>query len=497
MTEVPSAFPKTGAAGARSHLAALFSSIVPGWGQAYAGRLKTAYGFFVVDLVLVGALLVVLAQFRLEAVKAWVSPDALIAIMAFNVILLAYRALAVGGAYRAASVRQSGPGGVGASVLAALVLVVPHLVLGYLAWTQYDLIDTVFAPTPPMAADTTTTSGPPATGPTSTTLPLATTTSHPPRIWDGVDRLNIALLGSDMRLNQETLDPTDRRYLGHRTDVMIVVSINPKPPYDVAVLSVPRFLSNFEMPEGMGVTRTLDDWDWIGHVYRRAEDIAPDRYPGPGTPGENAVKAALGELFGIDIHYYALITVRGFIEVIDALGGVTIEVPRRIVDRNYDTADDHWGATRTTLVIEAGAQHLDGYHALAYTRIRSQSHEFARMQRQRCVLAALVEQTNPLSLILNLGQVADAINQNVLTDIPQEALVDFVDLLPNLDTANFTTLSIERSAYEIPAPNHSIRYFDIEQIRADAQLLMSDPVAARKALGLSGLDTTCEESLDP
>ena len=494
---MPSTRPTAGDAGTSASLAALFSSILPGWGQVYAGRVKTAYGFFAVDLLLAASLLVVLARFRLEAVKAWVSLDALILLMVSNVALLIYRAVAVGGAYRAATVRPSGIREGGVMAVAAVLLVGPHLIGGYLAWTQYDLIETVFAPSPPVAADTTPTSVPPVTGPTSTIMPPTTTTTQPPRIWDGMERLNIAMLGSDMRPNQEDLDPTDRRYLGHRTDVMIVVSINPQPPYDVAVLSVPRFLSNFEMPQGMGVPRTLDDWDWIGHVYRRAEDIAPHRYPGPGTPGENAVKAALGELFGVPIHYYALITVRGFIDVIDALGGVNIEVPRRIVDRNYDSADDHWGATRTTVVIEEGTQHLDGYQALAYTRIRSQSHEFARMQRQRCVLAALVEQTNPFQLLLNLGQVADAIKANVLTDIPQDALVDFVDLLPNLDTENFTTLNIDRSAYEIPAPNPTIRYFDIEQIRADAQFLMRDPVAARMALGLSGLDTTCEESLDP
>jgi polyisoprenyl-teichoic acid--peptidoglycan teichoic acid transferase len=497
VTEVStSPSPETPRSGA---FAGFLSAIVPGWGHAYLGRRGSAFGFLLVDLLLVASALVVVARFQLEAVKAWVSPAWLLGIMAGNIALLAYRAFASGTAFRAGSRREPASRALPAVAAALVLLVVPHVAVGYLAWTQYDLITTVFQPSPPVAGGTTTTSSNPASTDTvpGTTVPTTTTTTLPPRIWDGVERLNIALLGSDMRPNQETLDPDDRRYVGHRTDVMIVMSINPQPPYDVALFSVPRFLSNYELPEGMGVPMSLDEWDWIGHVYRRAEDIAPDRYPGPGSPGENAVKAALGELFGIDIHHYALITVRGFIEVIDALGGVTLDVPRRIVDRNYDTADDHWGATRTTIVIESGRQHLDGYHALAYARIRSQSHEFARMQRQRCIIAALVEQTNPIELLFNLGSIAQAIKDNVTTDIPQDALADFVDLLPNLDTENFTTLNIDRSAYEIPAPNRLIRYFDIEQIREDAQFIMGDPVAARAALGLSGLDTTCEESLDP
>lgn len=470
------------------------SSIVPGWGHAYARRNAPAVAWFVFSVLLATGALVVFSRYRLEVAQAMVTPRALLWILAGNVVLLGIRVWAVVGAHRAAE--SSGPAL--AYLLAAVILAVPHLAVGYVVWTQHNLITEVFEPAPPIAEPTTTTTSPTVPpGGASTTVPATTTTTEPPRIWDGVERLNIALLGSDMRPNQETLDPNDPSYVGHRTDVMIVVSINPEPPYDVAIFSVPRFLSNFEMPEGYGVPRSLDEWDWIGHVYRRAEDIAPERYPGPGTPGANAVKTALGTLFGIDVHYYALVTVTGFKDLVDALGGVTIEVPRRIVDRNYDTADDHWGATRTTMVIEQGQQHLDGDHALAYARIRSQSHEFARMQRQRCLIAALIEQTNPVELLVNLGSVAQAIKDNVTTDIPQGALADFVALLPNLDTDNFTTLSIERSAYEIPAPNHLIRYFDIAQIREDAQLVMRDPAAARASLGLTGLEDTCAETLDP
>jgi LCP family protein required for cell wall assembly len=481
---------------ARSSVAALLSALIPSWGQAYTGRRTLAKALLVIDAVLTISLVLVVTRFQIEALRMWVSPDALVVLMGLNIMLLAYRGLAVRGAFTSAAQRDSGIATVARMSVALGLVIVPHLVFGYLTWIQHDLITTVFAP--PVAAPTTTTSSPTSTNPApgSTTTTAATTTTVAPTIWDGVERLNIALLGSDMRPDQEDLDPESRGYLGHRTDIMIVISINPSPPYDVAVLPVPRFLSNFEMPEGFGVEPTLDDWDWIGHVWRRAEDIAPELYPGPGRPGENAVKTALGGLFDIQIHYYALITVGGFIDIVDAFGGVTLDVPRRIVDRNYDTADDHNSATRTTMVIEAGRQHLDGYHALAYARIRSQSHEFARMHRQRCVISALIEQTNPISLLLNFEPIATAIKDNVLTDIPQDRLVDFVDMLPNLHTENFTTLPIDTD-YEIPAPVSGIRYYDLERIKADAQLVLTDPIRARAELGLTGLDTNCAESLDP
>jgi LCP family protein required for cell wall assembly len=364
----------------------LLAALVPSLGLARAGRTRLAAGLLLVDLVLIASLILVIVRFQMEAVRIWVSPTALIGLMIFNGLLFLYRCLAATGAYRGASNNYAGDPHVGVLALAAVLLVAPHLALAYLVWTQYDLITTVFAP--PVAAPNTTlpprtTAGP--AGSTTTTVPITTTAV--PTIWDGVEHLNIALLGSDMRPDQEDLDPGSRNYLGHRTDIMIVVSINPSPPYDVALLPVPRFLSNFEMPEGYGVPRSLDSWDWIGHVWRRAEDIAPERYAGPARPGANAVKTALGGLFNIPIHYYSLMTVGGFIDIVDAFGGVTVDVPTRIVDLDYDTADDHEGATRVTLVIEEGEQHLDGYHALAYARIRSQSDEFARMHRQRCIIS--------------------------------------------------------------------------------------------------------------
>src|SRR5690606_22550429 len=135
------------------------------------------------------------------------------------------------------------------------------------------------------------------------------------------------------------------------------------------MFSVPRFLSNYPLPEGMGDGRRNNDWDWLGHrfrraeaggpaelalypgpdapggmgdgrrnndwdwlghLFRRAEDGGPAEralYPGPDSPGINAMKGALGELFGIPIHYYAMVTVGGFVGLVDALGGIEIDVP--------------------------------------------------------------------------------------------------------------------------------------------------------------------------
>lgn len=472
----------------RSHasLAALYSAILPGWGQAYVGRARSAYGLYAIDLVLFASLLLGFFRLRIELIKLWVSPTALVVLMVVNVAILVFRTAAVAGAYTAAPGSGWGRFGGMGMVLALVLLVVPHLVFGYFTWTQYDLIKTVFAePDPiaaPLATSTTTTDAhsttePPASG--TTTMPTTTTTTTEAHIWDGLERLNIALLGADAGEGRT----------GLRTDTAIVISIDPSDG-DVAMFSVPRDLSNAPLPEGMGLWDCNCYPDLITHLYDAGERY-PDAFPGPGEPPINAVKGALSEIFGIPIHYYALVTLDGFVGVVDALGGVSIEVPKTIIDETYP----HEDGSVERVVIEEGTQHLDGHHALAYARIRRHSDDFARMHRQRCVLGAVLEQASPLDVIANFGALAEAIKNNVSTDIPQDRLVDFVDLLPYLSTDRVSSLRITRAEYKIGSEPGRV-YYDIPRIRQDAQLMMRDPDAAREQLGLDSLDATCDVSFD-
>lgn len=472
----------------RAWIAALASSIVPGLGQLYAGQRDRAYQLFMVDALIAITAIVAVGWYSLEIVKLWVSPQALLAVMAANIVFLAFRAMASANAYLASGFeRGSGLEDSLGLALAALIVVVPHLMVGYLAYTQYDLIESVFADPEPVvvAADTTTTSTTSAAvvtttiGPTTTTIPPTTTTTAP-ALWDGLDRLNIVLLGADAGEGRR----------GLRTDTTIVVSIDPTTG-ETAMFSVPRDLSNAPLPEGMGIWDCDCFPDLITHLYDAAVRY-PDAFPGPGEPPINAIKGALSEIFGIPIHYYAMVTLDGFVGIVDALGGVTIEVPKTIVDETYP----HENGSTERVVIEAGTQHLDGHYALAYARIRRQSDDFARMHRQRCVLDAIVDQTSPIGLIASFGQLAEAVKQNVSTDIPQDRLVDFVDLVPKLSTEQIATLRITRDEYQIGAGPGRV-YYDIARIRADADQLMTDPEQAMIDQERLALDATCEESYDP
>lgn len=448
----------------RGILAALASALLPGLGQAYAGRRPVGLRLLIADAVIAGLALISLLFLRSDVLKIWVSSAALALLMVVNLSILAYRWLAAEDAYYSVPEPSAPKWLTGLGIAAVgVALVVPHLSFGYLIVVQASLIDTVFSSDPAVAADD-----------PSGTPGVITSTATSPTLWDGLERLNLLLLGADAGEGRR----------GLRTDTTIVVSIDPSTG-NTAMFSVPRDLSDVPLPEGMGM------WDChcfpglIANLYQAGVQN-PEDFPGPNDPPINAIKGAVGEMFGIPIHYYALVTLDGFVDVVDALGGVTIEIPKTIFDDTYP----HEDGSIESIEIKEGTRHLNGHEALAYARIRRNSGDFNRMNRQRCVLEAVLEQSSPTEILFRFGAIAEALKRSLETDIPQERLADFIDLLPVISTDRIATLRITRAEYQTGSSAGST-YYDIDRIREDAQALMANPEIAQEELGLDDLDDTC------
>ena len=464
-------------------LAAIASALLPGSGHLLLGRRRIAVVLFVVDGLILSSVVVGAVVFGVELAKAWVTPNALGGLLVINAGLLVYRGAATTDSFFSAKPNGwlNWPGG----LLAGILVLAPHLVFGSVAVTQLDLINTVFAASEPQAAlvVSTTTSVSLASDPVDTTTssqPISSTTTEPaPRIWDGHERLNIMLLGSDAGVGRT----------GTRTDTIILVSLEPETG-DVAMFSIPRNLTEAPLPEGMGLWGCSCFPDIITHLWANGEWY-PEAFPGPQEPSINALKGALGLIFDVEVHYYAKVDLAGFVAVFDALGGVTIDVPKRIIDETYP----HENGGTERIVFEEGVQHLDGHQALAYSRIRRHSGDFARMHRQRCVLGALASQTGLFDLIMGYRDFATAVKDHIETDIPLERLGDFVELIPKTDTDRMATLRITRSNYG--ASGHAgYQIYDLEQIRLDAHALMTDPHLVLASQDGAGLEATCDESFD-
>ena len=242
--------------------------------------------------------------------------------------------------------------------------------------------------------------------------------SVPP--WDGRERLNILLIGSDEQGG------------GHNTDTLITVSIDPVTK-QVAMFSLPR--DTVDVPIPPGPARNVWGRDYSNKINaffvnnRRRSDLWPgnDR-----TRGYNALKAVIGELYGLDIRYFVEVNFEGFKQVVDSIGGVTINVQVPVVD---DTFPGTTGRAQR-VYIPSGLQHMDGDQALRYARSRHTSTDFDRGARQQRVLLSLQQQADPQILLPRLPELVDALKRAVRTDIPLDQLDELLGLAAEVDTSN-------------------------------------------------------------
>ena len=213
-------------------------------------------------------------------------------------------------------------------------------------------------------------------------------------------RTNILLLGLDRRPDEETS--------AVRSDTMILATINPQARY-IGMLSIPRDLY---------VTQPDGGTDRINTAYFFGELAAP------GTGPAMALQVVRAN-FGVSVDGYVRVDLAGFVNVIDALGGIDLNVPDPLVDDEYPTYD--YGTT--TVEFSAGQQHMDGERALAYARIRHGSSDLQRAERQqRVIVAALQKLLSPLTWP-RLPLVGAAVGRSVRTNLN---LLEIVRLAPNL-----------------------------------------------------------------
>jgi LCP family protein required for cell wall assembly len=240
--------------------------------------------------------------------------------------------------------------------------------------------------------------------------------------WGGEDRVNVLLLGGDGGEGRT----------GVRTDTVILVSLNTKTGR-TAMFSLPRNLMNAQFPQHSPLHDLYPDGydgyeDDAFYMLNAIYGQIPERHPGvlgdSDNEGADAIKQAVGGSLGIPVHYYLLVNLAGFQEIVDALGGVTVNVNEPVaINGNTDL-----GIPPTDYLDPGPDQHLDGFHALWFARGRYGSDDYERMERQRCMVDAIIEAANPVNLFRHYTELAAAGKEIVYTDIPLELAPAFVEL---------------------------------------------------------------------
>lgn len=371
----------------RSAAAAALSFLFPGLGQGYNGRWPLAALLAVPVLLLIGLGIAVAASNGSSILSRLLDTRVLIALLVLDVALLGWRLVAILQAHgdRARFSLRGWPGWVtGLLVVATLVM---HALPGYYALKAIDTLGSVALEGGGGLLDDR----------TGTEVEIAPP-SFQPDVGLG-ERVTILLVGVDFAPGRAH----------HLTDTMLVATLNPMTG-EAAMISIPRDLYGVPLGDGRVYNAKLNSLMSAATADRTTYPLG-----GPAT-----LKAAIGDLLGTRIHYFAAIDIEGLRSVIDTLGGVTVAVERAISDPRYqDTLTGQRG-----LFIPAGEQHLNGYLALGYVRSRMSAGEndFTRAERQQQLLAAIAQQLTGGNLLVTLPGLLDAVKDNVATDIPSSRI---------------------------------------------------------------------------
>jgi LCP family protein required for cell wall assembly len=297
------------------------------------------------------------------------------------------------------------------------------------------------------------------------------------------DRVNVLLLGGDSGPGRD----------GVRTDTVVVASIDTHTGA-TTMFSLPRNLENLPFPPGSplaaaypkGFTAPREDEGLLNAVYRNGPLLHPGLLGATDNEGADWLKLGVGQALGLHLDYYVLVNMEGFNRLVDDLGGITVNVnywvPINGIPDSNVLPDDY--------IAPGQNEHLDGYHALQYARGRYGLNDYLRMQRQRCVLDAVLQAADPVTVLRDYQQLAATTQGIVRTDIPEKVLDDFVTVAFEAKKAQIRSVVFDSSVID-PA------YPDYGRIRSIVSSALADPGTPSDAAQTSAAPTSPSATPSP
>jgi LCP family protein required for cell wall assembly len=266
--------------------------------------------------------------------------------------------------------------------------------------------------------------------------------------WAKISRLNLLLLGADDGVGRE----------GTRTDTVMVASIDTKTG-DTKLISLSRNWMRMPFPKDSPLYKKYPDGFvdsslpdnqeqpefYLDAMYRNIPAKYPRILGESDNLGADVLKLSVGEALGLKIHYYMQVNLEGFRSIIDALGGITVNVNYRVpIGGDYrgpGSADDILPHD----YIEPGPhQKMLGGRALWFARGRYGLSDPSRQERQRCTIQAIVHSADPGTLATKYQAIASAGKQLLRTDIPQELLPSLVQLGLKVKNAKVSNVDLDK-----------------------------------------------------
>ncbi len=221
------------------------------------------------------------------------------------------------------------------------------------------------------------------------------------------------------------------------TDTIMVASYNPN-TQKATLLSIPR-----DTFTGKNTAKATA-YEKINALYGRKS-----------RPDETL--AAVNELTGLNIEYYVVVKTEALIKLVDAIGGVTFDVP---IDMNYDDTSQN-----LHIHLKAGEQKLDGDKAEQLVRFRHNNNgtsypseygdnDIGRMRTQREFVMQVIKQTAKPENIFKLGQILDIASEYVITNIDINTAKDYIPYIVEFNTENIITATLPGTVPSLKTTNN-------------------------------------------
>lgn len=281
------------------------------------------------------------------------------------------------------------------------------------------------------------------------------------RAFKGSERMNVLCLGIDYNRDSRGMAYTK----GARSDTMFVVSIDAK-GQTLNVVSIPR-----------------DCYVYLGDDYGYDKINAAYMYG-----GIKLTRKVVSEFLGVPIHHYVIIKVSGAAQLVDALGGLVVDV-----EKNMDY-DDNWGNLHIHL--KAGEQLLRGDQAVGYARFRMDAEsDRGRIRRQQQVMMAVIKRLKDPMVVLRLQSIVKAVKDNIETDFSLMDMLDLTYLYKDFDRKRMKTGVIVGDDTDINGMSCIIPYTPMNE-KTVLELLKDPSSLQREDVRIEVLNGSSEEGLE-
>jgi len=265
--------------------------------------------------------------------------------------------------------------------------------------------------------------------------------------------------------------------LGLRTDTMIIAVVHEATGH-TAMVSVPRNLTSVQFPPGSAMAAKYPAGfdDLVNAVYEAVDTNASLKAAytdGTTAPGLKALMEGLSYSLGISIDDYVMVNSCGFVKVVDAIGGITIDLDKELPMPAMLRCSNY----RLTPTIGPGPTFMDGTKALGYVRSRKADSDYNRMERQRILLQTIAKEVGIATLLTNFNALADAVKDNVQTSMTVEEARTLLAFL-QADGGAFESVGLVPPILEPGHPDFPALQTYLQQLQANLAVGAPAPTVA-------------------